>query len=125
MALIEIAATTTMEEVLQAYPSAKVGLFQSYHIGGCESCGYQPTQSLEEVRRDFNIQDGVDKMASVIRASDSPRSDCQGKAGSMPAVPCLVALRASAWLCSRCWPARRRSNRHGVANSAGLSPQGP
>ena len=69
MALIEIAATTTMEEVLRAYPSAKVGLFQSYHIGGCESCGYQPTQTLEEVRRDFNIQDGLDKMASVIRAS--------------------------------------------------------
>ena len=69
MALIEIAATTTMEEVLRAYPSAKVGLFQSYHIGGCESCGYQPTQTLEEVRRDFNIQDGLDEMASVIRAS--------------------------------------------------------
>ena len=69
MALIEIVATTTMEEVLRAYPAAKVGLFQSYHIGGCESCGYQPTQTLEEVRRDFNIQDGLDKMASVIRAS--------------------------------------------------------
>ena len=69
MALIEIAATTTMEEVLRAYPSAKVGLFQRYHIGGCESCGYQPTQTLEDVRRDFNIQDGLDKMASVIRAS--------------------------------------------------------
>ena len=69
MALIEIVATTTMEEVLRAYPSAKVGLFQSYHIGGCESCGYQPTQTLEEVRRDFNIQDGLDKIASVIRAS--------------------------------------------------------
>ena len=31
MALIDIAATTTMEEVLRAYPSAKVGLFQRYH----------------------------------------------------------------------------------------------
>ena len=69
MALIEIAPTTTMEEVLRAYPSAKVGLFQSYHIGGCESCGYQPTQTLEDVRRDFNIQDGVDEMVNVIRAS--------------------------------------------------------
>ena len=69
MALIEIAPTTTMEEVLRAYPSAKVGLFQSYHIGGCESCGYQPTQTLEDVRRNFNIQDDLDKIASVIRAS--------------------------------------------------------
>ena len=69
MALIEIAPTTTMEEVLRAYPSAKVGLFQSYHIGGCESCGYQPTQTLEDVRRNFNIRDGMDEIASVIRAS--------------------------------------------------------
>ena len=69
MALIEIAPTTTMEELLRAYPSAKVGLFQSYHIGGCESCGYQPTQTLEEVRRNFNIQDGLNEIASVIRAS--------------------------------------------------------
>ena len=69
MALIEIAPTTTMEEVLQAYPSAKVALFQSYHIGGCEGCGYQPAQTLDEVRRSFNIRDGVDEMASVIRGS--------------------------------------------------------
>ena len=73
MALIEIVATTTMEEVLRAYPAAKVGLFQSYHIGGCESCGYQPTQTLEEVRRDFKNQDGLDK-ASYFRAYGFPRA---------------------------------------------------
>ena len=33
MALIEIAPTTTMEEVLRAYLSVKVGLFQRYYIG--------------------------------------------------------------------------------------------
>lgn len=50
MALTEIAPTTTMEEILRAYPSAKVGLFQRYHIGGCESCSYKPTETLEQVR---------------------------------------------------------------------------
>ena len=69
MALIEIAPTTTMEEVLRTYPSAKVGLFQRYHIGGCESCSYQPTETLEEIRRNFNIRDGLDEIASVIRGS--------------------------------------------------------
>ena len=69
MALIEIARTTTMEEILRAYPSAKVGLFQRYHIDGCESCGYQPTETLEEVRHNFNIRDGLVKIASVIRGS--------------------------------------------------------
>jgi hypothetical protein len=42
-----------MEEILQVYPSAKVGLFQRYHIGGCESCSYQPTETLVEVHRNW------------------------------------------------------------------------
>ena len=65
----EIAAATTMEEILRAYPSAKVGLFQRYHVGGCESCSYQPTETLEEVRRNFNIQDSLEELVNVIRGS--------------------------------------------------------
>jgi len=45
----EIGPNTTMAEILDAYPSAKVGLFQRYHIGGCASCGYQPGDTLQEV----------------------------------------------------------------------------
>ncbi len=37
MALIGIAPTTTMEEVLRAYLSVKVGLFQRYYIGTRET----------------------------------------------------------------------------------------
>ena len=37
MLLQEIGPDTTMEEILRAYPSAKIGLFQRYHIGGCAS----------------------------------------------------------------------------------------
>lgn len=69
METIEIAPTATMEEILRAYPSAKVGLFQRYHVGGCESCSYKPTETLEEVRRHFNIQDSLDEIADVIRGS--------------------------------------------------------
>jgi len=69
MERIEITPAATMEEILQAYPSAKVGLFQRYHVGGCESCSYKPTETLEEVRRHFNIQDSLDEIANVIRGS--------------------------------------------------------
>jgi len=69
MTPFEIASTTTMEAILQAYPSAKVGLFQRYHVGGCDSCSYRPTETLEEVRRHFNIQDSLDEIANVIRGS--------------------------------------------------------
>ena len=39
MTSIEIVATTTMGEIHQAYPSAKVGLFQRYLDGDHSVCG--------------------------------------------------------------------------------------
>ena len=42
---LEISASTVMEEILNAYPSAKLGLFRQYHIGGCTACGYQPART--------------------------------------------------------------------------------
>jgi rhodanese-related sulfurtransferase len=46
-----------MAEILRDYPSAQRALFQRYHIGGCSSCGFQPTDLLEQVCRDHNILD--------------------------------------------------------------------
>src|SRR5437016_4239173 len=40
---------STMGEVLGAYPGAQRALFRRYHIGGCASCGFQPTETLEQV----------------------------------------------------------------------------
>ena len=36
-----------MEEILQLFPSAQRALFQRYHVGGCSSCAFQPTDTLE------------------------------------------------------------------------------
>lgn len=69
MSLRQIVRSTTMGEILEAYPAAKVGLFQRYHIGGCESCGYQPTDTLEQVKHTQNIQASVDEMIACIRES--------------------------------------------------------
>src|SRR5262245_16819485 len=38
-----------MSEVLAAYPGAQRALFRRYHIGGCSSCGFQPTETLAAV----------------------------------------------------------------------------
>lgn len=69
MSLQEIGPDTTMEEILRTYPSAKIGLFQRYHIGGCASCGYQPMDTLAEVCRTHNIVDSVDAVIACIRQS--------------------------------------------------------
>ena len=66
---IDIALATTMDEILQAYPSAKVGLFQRYHIGGCMSCSYKPTDTLEDVCKNFDIKDSLEEMTHVICGS--------------------------------------------------------
>jgi rhodanese-related sulfurtransferase len=69
MLLQEIGPDTTMEEILRAYPNAKIGLFQRYHIGGCASCGYQPMDTLAEVCRTHNIVDSLDAVVACIRQS--------------------------------------------------------
>src|SRR5439155_2812215 len=44
-----IGPQSTMGEVLALYPGAQRALFRRYHIGGCASCGFQPTETLEQV----------------------------------------------------------------------------
>ena len=39
----------TMQELLLAFPGAQRALFRKYHIGGCSSCGFQPTETLAQV----------------------------------------------------------------------------
>ena len=93
-----IVATSTMAEILEVYPSAKVGLFQRYHVGGCESCSYRPTETLEEVRRNFNIKDSLDEIANVIRGSaevfESLHISPSELAAALKSVEALVLLDA-------------------------------
>jgi rhodanese-related sulfurtransferase len=44
-----IGGDTAMREVLETYPGAQRALFRRYHIGGCSSCGFQPTETLAEL----------------------------------------------------------------------------
>ena len=45
----ELSANTRMADVLTAYPGAQRALFARYHIGGCQSCGFQPDETLGDV----------------------------------------------------------------------------
>jgi len=53
----------TMEEILGIAPSAQRALFQRYHVGGCSSCGFQPSDTLAQVCKDHNLLD----VAEVVR----------------------------------------------------------
>ena len=51
-----IKASSSMREVVEAWPGAQRALFRQYHIGGCSQCAFRPEESLEEVcRRNGNL----------------------------------------------------------------------
>lgn len=62
----EIRPSMTMEEIMAAAPAAQRALFQRYHVGGCSSCGFQPTDTLAQVCKDHNILD-VNEAIQTIR----------------------------------------------------------
>ncbi len=58
---------STMNEVLAMYPGAQRALFRRYHIGGCSSCGFQPTETLEGLTQRNGLK--VDEVIDHIRTS--------------------------------------------------------
>jgi rhodanese-related sulfurtransferase len=57
-----------MSAVLEAFPGAQRALFRHYHIGGCASCGFQPTETLAQVcERNGNLN--VAEALAHIRSS--------------------------------------------------------
>jgi rhodanese-related sulfurtransferase len=73
----EISGATTMGEILGMYPSAKLELFRRYHVGGCAACGYQLTDTLEQVCREHNISDPLAQVVEYIRNSREVESKLQ------------------------------------------------
>lgn len=67
---------TTMAELLRHYPGAQRALFARYHIGGCQSCGFQPTETLAGVcERNDNIP--VDEAIAHIQQSHEADASLQ------------------------------------------------
>lgn len=60
----------TMAEILERIPSAQRALFQRYHVGGCSSCGFQPTDTLAQVCKDHNILDTNEVMQHILRSHE-------------------------------------------------------
>jgi rhodanese-related sulfurtransferase len=85
-----ITKRSTMQDVLQAFPSAQRALFSKYHIGGCNSCGYQPEDVLEDVARRHNITD-VDEVVAFIHSADESDRRIQVKVADV-----ATALRSAA-----------------------------
>ncbi len=61
----------TMEQILGVVPAAQRALFQRYHVGGCSSCGFQPTDTLAQVCKDHNLLDVNEVMRTIQLAGET------------------------------------------------------
>ncbi len=92
---------STMRGVLETCPSAQRALVRRYHIGGCNSCGYQPDDRLEEVALRHNILD-VDEVVSLLEHADQIDRCLQVSPGEVAAAsasdnpPRLIDVRTPA-----------------------------
>jgi rhodanese-related sulfurtransferase len=66
----QITPEMTMEQILEIAPAAQRALFQRYHVGGCSSCGFQPTDTLAQVCKDHNILDINDVLRTITLANE-------------------------------------------------------
>jgi rhodanese-related sulfurtransferase len=65
-----INARSSMADLLAACPGAQRALFRRYHIGGCSSCGFQPTETLEQVCRRNNNLDVADVLDHIRKSHE-------------------------------------------------------
>ncbi|MED5453689.1 MAG: rhodanese-like domain-containing protein [Verrucomicrobiota bacterium] len=68
----KIKGESLMKEVLHFYPGAQRALFRKYHIGGCNSCGFRPDETLANVckRNGSLIVDDVIEKIQQSHAED-------------------------------------------------------
>lgn len=63
---------TTLSQVLRAYPGAQRALFARYHIGGCSSCAFSPTETLAQL---CVRNDNLDVQEVISHIQDSHQGD--------------------------------------------------
>ncbi len=44
-----ITPQSTLGAVLEVYPGAQRALFRRFHVGGCSSCAFQPTETIQQL----------------------------------------------------------------------------
>ena len=84
MSATVITGHSTMRVVLEAYPSAQRAVLQRYHIGGCDSCGYQPGDTLEEVASRHDIFD-ADELITFVGHAEQIDGNLWVRPGEMAA----------------------------------------
>ena len=62
-----------MKDILAQFPSAQRALFQKYHVGGCSSCGFADTDTLEAVCKSHNLSNVDEVISHVVQSDEADR----------------------------------------------------
>jgi rhodanese-related sulfurtransferase len=71
----DLSGAWTMQRVTTVFPSAQRALFQRYHVGGCSSCGFQPTDVLATVAMNHGLD--VNEVVEHIKRSQEMEKDLE------------------------------------------------
>jgi rhodanese-related sulfurtransferase len=71
----DLSGAWRMEQVTQVFPSSQRALFQKYHVGGCSSCGFQPTDTLATVAMNHGLD--VNEVVEHIKRSQEMEMDME------------------------------------------------
>jgi rhodanese-related sulfurtransferase len=71
----DLSGAWTMQQVTTVFPSAQRALFQKYHVGGCSSCGFQPTDTLAAVSMNHGLD--VNEVVEHIKRSEEMEKDLE------------------------------------------------
>jgi rhodanese-related sulfurtransferase len=64
-----------MDQVTRVFPSAQRALFRKYHVGGCSSCGFHPTDTLGTVAMNHGLD--VNEVVEFIQQSQEMEKDME------------------------------------------------
>ena len=71
----DLSGAWPMEQVTKVFPSSQRALFQKYHVGGCSSCGFQPTDTLATVAMNHGLD--VNEVVEHIKRSEEMGKDLE------------------------------------------------
>jgi rhodanese-related sulfurtransferase len=71
----DLSGAWTMQQVTTVFPSAQRALFQKYHVGGCSSCGFQPTDTLGTVAINHGLD--INEVVQHIHRSQEMEKDLE------------------------------------------------
>lgn len=68
---MQAAALTTrspMGQIMETLPGARRALFSRYHLGGCQSCGFSPEETLEALAERSGGLDPAEMLEHILAA---------------------------------------------------------